>query len=262
MWVRAPPTPLKNTRVWPNGFRQQSPKLYGIKNSNGSSSLSTRAAGTFVPFLGIYIKRYIPRKQKKYHYIYKTTNIINQKYYIGMHSTSNLEDGYIGSGKRLWYSINKYGKENFKCEILEFFPDKISLKEKEIELVNEDTLKNKMCMNLVYGGGGWPNNGTAIGGDKFKGAQKYWEIPENKEQQRKQMSERSKKLWEDENYRRKIINLKPMLGKKHKEETIEKMKGHTSQVDEKNSQYGKPRSEETKQKIRNSHNRRLGKTNN
>ena len=54
------------------------------------------------------------RKQKKYHFIYKTTNLINDKFYIGMHSTDDLNDKYIGSGKRLWYSINKYGINNFK----------------------------------------------------------------------------------------------------------------------------------------------------
>ena len=96
----------------------------------------------------------MPRKQKKYHIIYKTINLVNGKYYIGMHSTNNLEDGYIGSGKRLWYSINKYGKENFKCEILEILPDRNSLKEREKELINENTLNDKMCMNLQFGGGG------------------------------------------------------------------------------------------------------------
>lgn len=94
------------------------------------------------------------RKEKKYHYIYKTTNLVNQKYYIGMHSTDNLEDGYIGSGKRLWNSIKIFGKDNFKCEILEMLPDRSSLKERERELVNENVLKDKMCLNLQPGGGG------------------------------------------------------------------------------------------------------------
>lgn len=94
------------------------------------------------------------RKPHKYHYIYKTTCLINEKFYIGMHSTDNLEDNYIGSGKRLWLSIRKYGKENFSIEILEYFPDRNSLKKREIEIVNEELLKNPLCMNLKLGGYG------------------------------------------------------------------------------------------------------------
>ncbi len=94
------------------------------------------------------------RKSKKYHYIYKTTNLKNGKYYVGMHSTDNLEDGYLGSGKRLRRSLNKYGKENFKFEILEFLPDRLSLKEREKELVNEELIKDSLSMNLTIGGEG------------------------------------------------------------------------------------------------------------
>lgn len=96
----------------------------------------------------------MPREQKLYHFIYKTVNQVNNKYYIGMHSTDKLDDGYIGSGKYLWNSIRKYGKENFKMEILEFLLDKISLKKREIEIVNEDLLSDVLCMNIRLGGGG------------------------------------------------------------------------------------------------------------
>jgi hypothetical protein len=48
----------------------------------------------------------------------------NDKYYIGMHSTNDLNDGYMGSGKRLWFSINYHGKENHACEILEYCKDR------------------------------------------------------------------------------------------------------------------------------------------
>jgi len=88
----------------------------------------------------------MPRKQYKYHYIYKTTNTLNGKFYVGMHSTNNLNDEYIGSGKRLWHSINKHGKENHKCEILEFLSDRQSLKTREAEIVNKELLENKKCM--------------------------------------------------------------------------------------------------------------------
>lgn len=96
----------------------------------------------------------MPRKQKKYHFIYKTTNKINEKFYVGMHSTDNLNDGYIGSGKRLKRSINKYGKENFKFEILEYLSDRSNLEIREKEIVNEQFLQNSLCMNLMVGGKG------------------------------------------------------------------------------------------------------------
>ena len=93
---------------------------------------------------------------RKYHFIYKTTCQVNGKYYYGMHSTDNLEDGYIGSGTRLWHSIKKHGRENFTIEILEFCDDRESLKKREAELITEDMLNDPMCMNLTLGGhGGW-----------------------------------------------------------------------------------------------------------
>ena len=73
-----------------------------------------------------------------------------------MHSTNDLEDGYIGSGKILWRYIKKYGRENFAFEILEQHPNRDELKKREKELVNEETLKDNLCLNLKIGGeGGW-----------------------------------------------------------------------------------------------------------
>ncbi len=96
----------------------------------------------------------MPRAKKKYHYLYKTTNLINEKYYYGMHSTSNLKDEYLGSGTYLRRSIRKHGKENFKLEIIKFYKDREELKNAEKELVNEDLIKESLCMNLKTGGYG------------------------------------------------------------------------------------------------------------
>jgi hypothetical protein len=52
-----------------------------------------------------------------FYYIYKITNNTNQKYYIGMHKTSNLEDGYMGSGKLIKRAIQKHGQNGYLSEI-------------------------------------------------------------------------------------------------------------------------------------------------
>ena len=91
-------------------------------------------------------------KRKKYHFIYKTTCLLNGNYYIGMHSTNNVNDGYLGSGKRLKYSINKYGEENFKLDILEFVETRELLIEREREIINIELLNDPFCLNLQEGG--------------------------------------------------------------------------------------------------------------
>ena len=82
-------------------------------------------------------------KNKKYHYLYKTTNLINNKYYYGIHSTNNLNDGYLGSGKHLRYSIRKYSKENFKREILYYFDNREELQ----SYIDNDWIKGRKIKN-------------------------------------------------------------------------------------------------------------------
>lgn len=91
--------------------------------------------------------------QRKFHYIYKITRQ-DGKYYIGLHSTDNLNDGYFGSGQVLWRSIKKHGKGKHSKEILEFLPTRAELKAREEFLVDEQLLKDPMCMNVIKGGGG------------------------------------------------------------------------------------------------------------
>jgi hypothetical protein len=43
-----------------------------------------------------------------FYIIYKITNKINGKIYIGKHQTKDVQDSYMGSGKRLRYAIKKY----------------------------------------------------------------------------------------------------------------------------------------------------------
>ena len=71
-----------------------------------------------------------------------------------MHTTSNLKDGYLGSGTMLRRSIRKHGKENFKCEILEYYNNKGELIIREKELITQELLNDSLCMNLKLGGVG------------------------------------------------------------------------------------------------------------
>lgn len=88
--------------------------------------------------------------------IYKTTNLINNKIYIGCHKTKDPNDDYLGSGKHLRRAIEKYGIENFKKEVLYVFDDEASMFAKEKELVTEEFCKQENTYNICPGGqGGW-----------------------------------------------------------------------------------------------------------
>lgn len=82
--------------------------------------------------------------------VYKITNKINNKFYIGMHQTCDLNDGYMGSGKRLHAAYKKYGVENFEKEILHVYDNEKDMKDKEKELV----VISEMSYNLCDGGKG------------------------------------------------------------------------------------------------------------
>jgi hypothetical protein len=94
-------------------------------------------------------------KTKKYHYIYKTLNLINGKYYVGVHSTNNLEDGYLGSGTAIVEAIQKYGEDNFKKEILEFFNCAEDKWLAEIKYVTLDVVRDPNSYNQACGGRNW-----------------------------------------------------------------------------------------------------------
>lgn len=100
--------------------------------------------------------------EKKYHYLYKITNILNDRYYIGVHNTDDLDDGYLGSGIAILNAIKKYGKENFKKEILKFFDTADEAFEYESKIVNEDLIKDPMSYNMQLGGIHYEHSGYIV----------------------------------------------------------------------------------------------------
>ena len=88
----------------------------------------------------------------KYNYFYKVTNNLNGNFYYGIHSTNNIDDGYMGSGLKLKRAFKKYGIENFSKEILKFFNTRKELSDYESEIVTEDLVNNPNCYNISLGG--------------------------------------------------------------------------------------------------------------
>jgi len=92
--------------------------------------------------------------EKKYNYVYITTNLINEKQYVGDHSTNNLNDNYLGSGLYLKRSIKKHGNQNFKREILVFFNTKQEAFENQTKYIKKyKTLISENGYNISLTGG-------------------------------------------------------------------------------------------------------------
>ena len=87
-----------------------------------------------------------------YHIVYLTTNLITNKFYIGVHSTWNIQDGYLGSGTAIKNSIQKYGKKNFKRQILHFCLTAEDAYEWERIIVDKAFITRNNVYNISAGG--------------------------------------------------------------------------------------------------------------
>lgn len=115
-------------------------------------------------------------KKKIFRFVYRTENAVNGKYYIGVHKTSNLEDGYLGSGVALKRAISKYGVENFTRSILYWCDTDDELFAKEKELVTEDVVKSRNNYNCRIGGkGGFSNHRPEFKLYRRKGGISLWD---------------------------------------------------------------------------------------
>jgi hypothetical protein len=108
------------------------------------------------------------KMKKKHHILYETTNVINGKIYVGIHSTNNIDDGYIGCGvysekvakkeaKRnsnipFINAVNKYGYESFKRKVIADFENRHDLVNAEEFIVNEDFIDRCDTYNIALGG--------------------------------------------------------------------------------------------------------------
>jgi len=89
-----------------------------------------------------------------FYYLYEIKNIINNKIYVGVHQTKDINDGYMGSGTVINKAYEKYGKDMFVKTILEYFDSRDAMINREKEIVNEDFLSRDDTYNLRRGGTG------------------------------------------------------------------------------------------------------------
>ncbi len=175
--------------------------------------------------------------------VYKTTNLTNGKFYIGKDEFNNPE--YLGSGYALRPAIEKYGKENFKKEILEVCNDPIHLAEREKYWISElNAIDSPLGYNIAEGG---------IGGNTYRGKtekeladikQRISEKGKGRnfsEEHRRSLSEAAKKRKGNKPCKFKGMKYEDYMEPEKVKEIKEKIKNRAS----------RPMSEETKQKLRN-----------
>lgn len=88
------------------------------------------------------------------HIVYMTVNNVNGKFYIGKHSTNNILDNYLGSGKALKNAIKKYGSTNFTKHILGVFDTEEEAFLFESSIVDESFIIREDTYNITLGGKG------------------------------------------------------------------------------------------------------------
>jgi group I intron endonuclease len=174
-----------------------------------------------------------------HHIIYKTTNCVNNKIYIGYHcqKCDPYEfDGYLGSETTLLKAIKKYGKENFSRETLFYFNTEEEALAKEQDLLTETVLQDPNVYNLTAGGGKPPSH---------KGKKKT-----QAHREKISLSQKGKIISSDTKEKIRIARAKQIIN--HSPETKQKISKKL---------LGVPHTEERKQNMRDNQPNRSGERN-
>lgn len=196
--------------------------------------------------------------------IYKITNTVNGKFYIGCHITTDLYDSYMGSGLLLGKAIAKYGLDKFVKDTLHVFDNPAEMYAKETEIVNETFIADPNTYNLRLGGlGGWGYIHQSIASGDGEMREKYLSGcsrggiiggPKSKGRIHPPRTEENQKLLRDNHWTKnpeiaanvsKSISLantgkkNGFFGKHHNAESLAKISGpRPNSLGEKNSQFG------------------------
>lgn len=138
------------------------------------------------------------KENDKIGYVYLTTNLLNGKQYVGQHLHDGFDKGYKGSGIAITNAINKYGWDNFKCEVLCWCGTQTQLNEAEDNYIKLLGTMSPNGYNLKGGGSkGKPCKESRV--KLSESLKKRYANPE----ERKKTSEASKKIWKNEETHKK-----------------------------------------------------------
>lgn len=143
-----------------------------------------------------------------YYLIYKITNNVNNKIYIGKHQTENKNDDYMGSGMILKRAIEKYGLDKFTKEILFECNSLEEMNEKEAEIVDEEFIARLDTYNVKLGGqGGWDFCNKNLNIDysqrSSNGTNKFRKLLQNVEYYNKHL-QKMRKISQNKEWRNKV----------------------------------------------------------
>jgi len=155
-----------------------------------------------------------------YYIVYKVTNRLNSKFYIGVHATEDLNDSYLGSGIAIMRAVKRYGADNFDKEILHNYLCIEDMFAKEKEIVNEAFVTRRDTYNMCLGGEG--SRGHVMSKEGKEALCRLRTGSQHSDETKKKMSEshKGKKHWAYG----KTGEKNHWFGKKHSSETIEKMR--------------------------------------
>ena len=148
--------------------------------------------------------------------IYKTTNLLNGRFYIGKDKFNN--PNYLGSGKILSNAIKCYGKENFKKEILEHCETYEQMSEREVFWINELNSIYPNGYNIASGGEGGDTISNHPNKNLIAENHSKWMLENNPTKNRKRSDEEIEK-WRKSFGDKSLGENNPMHGRTHAEES-------------------------------------------
>lgn len=177
------------------------------------------------------------------YYIYLTTNLINGKKYIGQHK-GDIDDSYLGSGILISTAIKKYGKQNFKKEILQICSSREEADELEKYYINlYNAVLDENFYNLQEGG---------TGGDGWRACHRWLKNHPNEAKKIYQQNAKKLQQWQKEHPEERYEKIiKPMLegSKKWKENHPEEVAALMKKVNYAKEQWQKEHPEEYQRQV-------------